>query len=181
MPDGLYEHDVVAWSEHQADLLRRLGRGERVNDVDWANLAEEIEGVGLSELHSVESYLFQIIIHLLKLQASPESDACNHWLSEIDTFQEEAQRRFTPSMRQKLNLDALYASALRRIRKDRSAQRRPAQHRTLPLDGGEPLYPGPIAQCRLGRSAAAPYRARTGLIRRHNTCARRAAARYIRP
>jgi hypothetical protein len=58
MPDSLYEHDVLAWSEHQAELLRRLGRGERANDVDWANLAEEIEGVGLSELHSVESLLY---------------------------------------------------------------------------------------------------------------------------
>nr|WP_294544234.1 DUF29 domain-containing protein [uncultured Rhodopila sp.] len=116
MPDSIYEYDVLAWSEHQADLLRRLGRGETVNEVDCANLAEEIEGVGLSELHPVESNLFRIIIHLLKLQASPESDARNHWLWEIDTFQEEAQRRFTPSMRQKLNVGALYASALRRMR-----------------------------------------------------------------
>jgi hypothetical protein len=127
MPDSLYEHDVLAWSEHQADLLRRLGRGERVNDVDWTNLAEEIEGVGLSELHSVESYLFQILIHLLKLQASPESDACNHWLAEIDTFQEEAQRRFAPSMRQRIDLGALYASALRMMRK--ADRRNAAPHR----------------------------------------------------
>jgi hypothetical protein len=43
MPDGLYERDVLAWSQHQADLLRRLGRGEQANDVDWAHVAEEIE------------------------------------------------------------------------------------------------------------------------------------------
>ena len=67
MPDGLYERDVLAWSQHQADLLRRLGRGERVNDVDWTNIAEEIEDVGLSELHSVESFLTLILVHLLKL------------------------------------------------------------------------------------------------------------------
>ena len=117
MPDGLYERDVLAWSEHQAELLRRLGRGERVNDVDWANLAEEIEGVGLSELHSVKSYLNQIIIHLLKLLASPDSDARNHWLWEIDAFQTEAQERFTPSMRQKLDIGALYARSLRHMRR----------------------------------------------------------------
>ena len=40
MTDDLYERDILAWSEHQAELLRRLGRGEQVNDVDWANLAE---------------------------------------------------------------------------------------------------------------------------------------------
>jgi Domain of unknown function DUF29 len=40
MLDNLYERDILAWSGHQAGLLRRLGRGEQVNDVDWANLAE---------------------------------------------------------------------------------------------------------------------------------------------
>jgi hypothetical protein len=43
--DGLYERYVLAWSQHQAGLLRRLGRGESVNDVDWANLAAEIEAL----------------------------------------------------------------------------------------------------------------------------------------
>jgi hypothetical protein len=55
MSDGLYERDVLAWSQHQADLLRRVGRGERVNDVDWVQIAEEIEDVGLSELHSARA------------------------------------------------------------------------------------------------------------------------------
>jgi hypothetical protein len=48
MPVDLYHRDVLAWSEHQADLLRRVGRGERVNDIDWDLVAEEIEDVGLS-------------------------------------------------------------------------------------------------------------------------------------
>jgi hypothetical protein len=35
------------WSERQAVLLRRIAVGERVNDqVDWANVAEEIEALG---------------------------------------------------------------------------------------------------------------------------------------
>jgi hypothetical protein len=57
MPDGLYERDVLAWSQNETDLFRRLGHGEWVNDVDWTNVAEEIEGVGLFELHAVESFL----------------------------------------------------------------------------------------------------------------------------
>jgi hypothetical protein len=48
MPDGLYELDILAWSQHHADLLRRLGRGERVNDGDWTNLADEIEALSRS-------------------------------------------------------------------------------------------------------------------------------------
>jgi hypothetical protein len=32
MPDDLYDTDVLAWSERQAELLRRAARGKRVNE-----------------------------------------------------------------------------------------------------------------------------------------------------
>jgi hypothetical protein len=98
MPDDLYERDVLAWSEHQAALLRRAAGGERVNDIDWMHVVEEIEDVGLSELNAVQSYLRQILVHLLKLQAWPTLAACRHWRSEIVAFQTDAQHRFAPSM-----------------------------------------------------------------------------------
>ncbi len=50
--NDLYEEDILTWSERQAELLRRLAAGERVNDqVDWQNVVEEVESVGRSELH----------------------------------------------------------------------------------------------------------------------------------
>lgn len=116
VPNGLYELDVLAWSQHQADLLRRLGRGERVNDVDWTNIAEEIEGAGLSELHSVESLLNLILVHLLKIHAWPNRDACPHWRGEIVAFRSNANRRFAPSMRQRIDVGVLYAEALEQLR-----------------------------------------------------------------
>ena len=115
MPDGLYERDVLAWSQHQADLLRRLERGERVNDVDWTNVVEEIESVGLSELNALRSFLRLILTHLLKIHASPNSDARNHWLGEIVVFQAEATERFSPSMRQRIDIERLYATALKQL------------------------------------------------------------------
>ncbi len=116
MPDGLYERDILAWSQHQADLLRRLGRGERVNDVDWTNVAEEIEDVGLYELHSVESFLNQILVHLLKLHAWSDSQASRHWRGEIVNFRNNVNRRFAPSMRQRIDVGALYAEAIGQLR-----------------------------------------------------------------
>src|SRR5271166_2574821 len=116
MSDGLYERDILAWSQHQADLLRRLGRGERVNDVDWTHVAEEIEDVGLSELHSVESFLNLILVHLLKLYGWPDSQACGHWRGEIVAFRNNANRRFAPSMRQRIDIGALYAEAAEQLR-----------------------------------------------------------------
>jgi hypothetical protein len=116
MSDGLYERDVLAWSRHQADLLRRLGRGEQVNDVDWTNVAEEIEDVGLSELHSVESFLNLIMVHLLKLYAWPDSQACAHWRGETVAFRNSAKRRFAPSMQQRIDVGALYTEAVEQMR-----------------------------------------------------------------
>jgi hypothetical protein len=115
MPDGRYEHDVLAWSQHQADLLRRLGRGERVNGVDWTHVAEEIESIGLVELHSVEDFLNLILVHLLKLYAWPDSQSCAHWRGEIVAFQNNANRRFAPSMRQRIDIGTLYAEAVRQL------------------------------------------------------------------
>ncbi len=111
MPDDLYDRDALAWSERQAGLLRRVARGERVNDVDWDHVVEEIEDVGLSELHAVESYLEQLLIHLLKLRSWPELGATSHWRGEIVTFQAGAARRFAPSMRQRIDLEGIYATA----------------------------------------------------------------------
>jgi hypothetical protein len=87
-----------------------------VNDVDWAHVASAIEDVGLSELHSVESFLTLILVHLLKLHVSPGNEACAHWRGEVVAFQDEAERRFAPSMRQRIDSGKLYAAAVRRLR-----------------------------------------------------------------
>ena len=120
MPDGLYERDALAWSDQQAALLRRIAAGERLNDpVDWANVIEEVQDVGLSELRACESLIQQAMSHLLKLHAWPGSRAANHWRDEVGTFLDDAGRRFTPSMRQRMDLGELFAGALRRARSAR--------------------------------------------------------------
>lgn len=117
MPGGLYEHDALAWAERQADLLRRLSAGERVNEaVDWPHVIEEVQDVGLSELRACESLLQQAMAQLLKLHAWPESQAAGHWRDEAGLFLDDAARRFTPSMRRRITLDELYARARRRAR-----------------------------------------------------------------
>ena len=116
MPDAFYERDILAWSEHQADLLRRLEGGERVNDVDWTNLAEEIEALGRSELYSVKSFLILIMVHLLKLRAWPDSDACNHCCGENRCMLYQANQRFTPSMARQIDFGDLYTESIRRLK-----------------------------------------------------------------
>jgi hypothetical protein len=111
MPDDLYAADILRWSGQQADLLRRLARGERVNDaIDWENVAEEVESVGRSELHAVETLLSLAISHLLKAHCWPDGPT-QHWRHEAVSFLRGARRRFAPSMRQNLDLGTLYDQA----------------------------------------------------------------------
>ncbi|HYZ20560.1 MAG TPA: DUF29 domain-containing protein [Rhodopila sp.] len=131
MSDDLYEHDIVSWSERQAALLRRLARGERVNDVDWEHVIEEIEDVGISELNAVRSQLRQILVHLLKLYGWPDSPSVNHWRGEVAAFQADAVQRFSPGMRQRIDLDELYRRALWQVEDSAAA--------------GDPSRPWPAA------------------------------------
>lgn len=111
-----YDSDILIWSEHQAALLRRMARGERVNDqVDWENVAEEIEDVGRSERNAVESHLVQALLHDLKAEAWPLSRDVPHWRAEARGHRDDARRRFSPSMAQRIDVAKLYREALRRM------------------------------------------------------------------
>jgi hypothetical protein len=79
-----YATDVLGWSEQQADLLRRMGAGERVNDqVDWENVAEEIASVGTSQRAALASQVRRILAHLMKLVASPATDPRRGWRESV--------------------------------------------------------------------------------------------------
>jgi Domain of unknown function DUF29 len=60
----LYERDYYAWLQDQVRALRE----RRVEDVDWENVAEEIESLGKSERRGIRSHLAMVVEHLLKLE-----------------------------------------------------------------------------------------------------------------
>ena len=124
---ALYEEDILLWSERQAALLRRAAGAQRSNEdePDWPNIIEEIESVGRSELHAVQSLLIQALLHKLKAIAWPLSSEVPHWQAEARGFWRQARRQFTPSMRQRIDLADLYADALDRL--------------TLMIDGVMPM------------------------------------------
>jgi hypothetical protein len=64
----LYETDFATWADDQAALLRRLAAGERVNDgeLDWTNLAEEIEALSARERRELRRRMARLMQHLLK-------------------------------------------------------------------------------------------------------------------
>ena len=115
MPDGLYERDILAWSQQQAELIRRPGPGLRANDLDWENIAQQIESAGRTELASLRRYLTLSILHVLKLHVWPNADSVRHWRGDIVGFQNEAEERFTPSMRQRVDVAKLCKNAVKQI------------------------------------------------------------------
>ena len=114
----LYDEDILQWSERQAELLRRMAQGDRVNDqVDWENVAEEIVDVGRSELRAVASHLVQALLRDLKAEAWPLSREVPHWRAEARGHRDDARAAFTRSMaqREELEVSELYRRALRRM------------------------------------------------------------------
>ena len=67
----LYDEDFVAWSHEQVEALRAAARVGLNQLLDCENLAEEIEGLGISQHSALGSQIKRIIQHLLKLEHSP--------------------------------------------------------------------------------------------------------------
>ena len=112
-----YDSDILEWSERQAELLRRRAAGDLVNEaeLDWPNIAEEIEDVGRSELHAVESLLVRALRQMLKAEAWPQSRDAPSWRADAIDFRQQARRRFAPSMRPKIDVAGLYVDARRAL------------------------------------------------------------------
>ncbi len=99
----LYDQDFYAWTQEQAQALRAHFRDD--NRLDVEHLAEEIEDLGDSELQAVESYVEQIIAHLLKLDYSGQADPRAHWRAEVLNFRRSVDRKVSPTIRRKVEAD----------------------------------------------------------------------------
>jgi hypothetical protein len=104
----LYDEDFYAWTQQQAQALRTHFKGD--NRLDVERLAEEVEDLGKSELHAVESFIEHIIAHLLKLDYSGQASPRAHWRAEILNFRQNIDRKISPSIRRMVTreLDKLY-------------------------------------------------------------------------
>ena len=110
---SLYDEDILIWSEQQAAALRYLAnRRDLPNDLDLANVIEEIEDVGRSEFHTVESLIENILTHLVLLAADPDAPATRGWIAEITAWNLTLRRRITPSMQARLDVPSLWRDSL---------------------------------------------------------------------
>jgi hypothetical protein len=102
-PLQLYDHDYYAWVQDQVRALRE----HRTEEVDWENVAEEIDDLGKSEKWSIESHLQTLIEHLLKLayaKAAMGARNARFWQGTARLARAKIRRRLaqSPSLRSKI-------------------------------------------------------------------------------
>ena len=153
----LYWDDILIWSERQADLLRRLAAGERVNDaVDWENVIDEVETVGRSEFKGVQRLLEVGLTHLLLMFASHDAQPVPHWRLEVLAALRHAAGDVTPGMRPRIDLARIWRDARAMAGQKLSIMGGAAQPlpETCPFTVAELLNPDPDPDALLARLAS---------------------------
>ncbi|MDZ8107945.1 MAG: DUF29 domain-containing protein [Nostoc sp. DedQUE12a] len=112
----LYEQDYQLWLE---TTLKQLQERD-LDRLDWEHLIDEIAALSNEQKHKLESYLLQLLKHLLLYQHWSLPDCQNHWEVEIDNFRVEL-RKLTKSKNLYdyllRVLEEVYIDALRQAKK----------------------------------------------------------------
>lgn len=118
--DRLYDEDFFAWTQLQANELRRFARMRPNLALDLPNLAEEIADLGKERRDALRSWTTRVLEHLLLLEHSPATEPRRGWSREVAFFRDEIEERLTPSLRRDLQrqLPRLYQKARRRLTLD---------------------------------------------------------------
>ncbi|WP_252179982.1 DUF29 domain-containing protein [Endozoicomonas sp. 4G] len=92
---NLYETDYHQWLGQQANLLAN----KQFNELDLENLIAELEMSREDEIDKLESFLLNLVLHLLKCdyQTTVLKDGCNthfipSWLTSISNRRRDIQR-----------------------------------------------------------------------------------------
>ncbi len=105
------DKDYDLWLQEQANLLR----SHSFDELDINNLIEELEALVRGEKSAVESFTYQIILHLLLVDYWKEESERNrnHWKAEVSSFQFQLSNKITTNFINYLyqRLPEIYAKA----------------------------------------------------------------------
>ena len=107
----LYDRDFFAWTQQQAALLRRAVAHEPNSDLDFQNLAEEIESLGKRDRRALISQIARVIEHLLKLQYSRAEGTRPGWERSVDVHRAKARRILADSPGLKAELETIVSES----------------------------------------------------------------------
>jgi hypothetical protein len=114
---SLYEHDFCRWLERQAALLR----AGRFDELDLANLIEEIEAMARKDQKAIKSNLVVVLTHLLEHQFQPEPRSSG-WRGSIVEHRQRLRDDFEESPSLRPHAAAVFARAYADARERASAK-----------------------------------------------------------
>lgn len=112
----LYEQDYMMWIEQTVNYLKSKDFAQ----LDLENLIEEVESLGIEQRHQVDSYLKQLLVHLLIYQYWTQEKAyCERgWRGEITNFRDQLETLFESRTLYNYfldKLDLIYLKARRQV------------------------------------------------------------------
>ncbi|MEA5581124.1 DUF29 domain-containing protein [Nodularia harveyana UHCC-0300] len=114
---SLYETDFLAWISQQHLALA----SRDVTALDWENLAEELDSMGIREKNELKNRLVVLLAHLLKWQHQPTKRSIS-WFTTIANQRDDLQDLLAekPSLQQ--YIPAILPKAYRNARREASAE-----------------------------------------------------------
>lgn len=109
-PAERYERDYYTWTQEQARALRE----RRLEELDWTNVAEEIEDLGKREKRALRSQLVRLLGHLLKFAFAREvmwENNCRGWELSIRGARREAVMYLDENPGLRPHLEQIFRSA----------------------------------------------------------------------
>jgi hypothetical protein len=114
---SLYERDFCLWLEQQAALLR----DGRFDELDLANLIEEIEAMARRDKKTIKSNLVVLLTHLLKHQFQP-GQRSSGWRGGVVEHRQRLRDDFEESPSLRPHAAAVFARAFADARERASAE-----------------------------------------------------------
>lgn len=95
-----YDVDLAAWADGQARLLR----AGNLAGADIEHIAEELEGLAISDRRALASQILRILVHLMKLDASPAMEPRAKWRQTVVTARNQIEiiLEDNPSLRREI-------------------------------------------------------------------------------
>jgi predicted DNA-binding ribbon-helix-helix protein len=109
---NLYEQDFYLWLETTVNQLKQ----GNLDQIDLINLIEELETMGRSEKHFLESNLRVVLLHLLKYRYQPNKRS-KSWLSSIREHRIRIRKSLKDSPSLKQYLGTIFDEAYQDARK----------------------------------------------------------------
>jgi hypothetical protein len=108
---SLYERDYYTWALQQARALKE----HRLEDLDWENLSDEVEGLAKTERRELRNRLKLLLKHLIKLQFQPQRRT-RSWRTTVAVQRHEIREHLEENPGQKPSLHEALAQAYKAAR-----------------------------------------------------------------